>query len=67
MTPEQFLAALETLVTDAQKLTNDTNFLAELAAVATAAKALIPASTVQGLISGAKADWTKLEGIFKKK
>ena len=67
MTPVEFLAALEALIVDAQKLTNDTAFLTDLTAICTAAKVLIPSNTVQGFIRGAQADFGKLEAIFKKK
>jgi len=67
MTPTEFIAALEALLGDAQKLVTDTTFLAELAAVVSAAKAIVPANTVQGFVNGAKADLARLEAIFKKK
>lgn len=66
MTPAQFLAALEALVADAQKLTTDTNFLAEATAILTAAKALIPTNTLEGIATGVKSDWTKVQALFKK-
>lgn len=64
MTPLEVIAALEKLLVAAGTLVEDPEFLAEFAAVVSAARALVPQSAVQNFVNGVKA---KLGGLFKKK
>lgn len=64
----QVIELLDELAATAQKLaTAEPIFVAQVIAVVEAAKAILPASTVSGLVNGLKSDVAKVQAFFKKK